>query len=141
MTTPKKTTVAELKTFIDAVEFASDKDNWVPSERQWNRIRDMINNLDDAPPAPPQVSHPPHHVMQLPQAPHPMAHIPMGMDTPGVPAGPSSLGGGMPAQLPPQQMMNPRAPLATGMNGTAAMPVRTPDIDTSNGQGYTSSFA
>ena len=46
MSTSPKVTAAELKTFIDAVEFAADNENWVPSERQWKRIREMINNLE-----------------------------------------------------------------------------------------------
>lgn len=131
----KKVTITELKTFIEAVEFASDSDAWVPSERQWNRIREMINGLEEGAPAPIQHHYAPMH---LPQMQHPMADIPMGMDAPGMPAGPSPLASGTAMQQPSPQMMNPRAPIAQS-NGQ--IPVRTPDIDTSNGQGYTSSFA
>lgn len=129
----KKTTISELKTFIEAVEFAADVESWVPSERQWARIRDMINGLEETPVAAAPQQYVP---MQLPQMAHPMANIPMGMESPGVPSGPSSLAAT--SHTVPHQVMNPRAPIATG---NAQIPVRTPDIDTSSGQGYTSSFA
>lgn len=136
MTTPKKVTATELKTFIDAVEFAADtEETWVPSTRQWIRIRDMINNLEETAQVVTTVPVPVHQpmIMPIPQPHHGMANIPMGMEGPPMPAGPSAFGG---AQQMPQQM-NHRAPLAQN----AAMPVRTPDIDTSGGNGYTSSFA
>jgi hypothetical protein len=123
-TSPKKVTVSELKTFIDAVEFAADTDEWIPSKRQWLRIREMIDSLvpDAPPPAPPP------QIMQLP--------IPQHLQQPQMPMqlAPGGLGnGGM--MSPPQIPQG--VPIAAGNPGQA---VRTPDIDTSSGK-YQSSFA
>jgi len=133
----KKFTVAELKTFIDAVEFATEIDDtveWTPTPKQWKRIRAMIDNLEET--VAPAVQHQP-QMMQVPQFPHPMQHIPMGMDAPGIPAGPSPLMQPQQSQpmLPPQQIGGVRAPF-----GSEGMKAKTPDIDTSRGN-YQSSFA
>lgn len=120
----KPVTINELKTFIDAVEFASDSDNWVPSDRQWKRIRDMINRLEEAaPPAPMQMPAAPFIPPQGSFGPPPVAtqsamQLPQGNWSP----------------PPPQQLSGP---FATG----GPSPVKTPDIDTTHGKGYQSSFA
>lgn len=118
-TTEKAVSAAELKTFIEAVEFAADSDEWIPSKRQWERIRKMIDRLDVAPPGPPNYGPP--TLMALPQAPTEF--------------GPRMAPGGM---MPPQpQGIPPGVPLASGSH---LQPVRAPDIDTSNGH-YKSAFA
>jgi hypothetical protein len=123
MASDKHVSVAELKTFIDAVEFASDADNWIPSQRQWERIRSMIDRLEDAPAPPPPARYVPDNqqMMQLPQP--SMMQVPQG--------------GMMPSMMQPPQMLPPNAPFAAG---NPAMPVRTPDIDTM-GKPYQSAFA
>ena len=112
----KKTSVKELQTFIDAVEFASDSDEWVPSKRQWDRIRSMINNLEEssvtASPAPAPVYQQPHAWN---------GHTSIG------PSGFTPV-----TTLPPPSL--PSGPFATGHGN-----VRTPDVDTSNGT-YQSPF-
>lgn len=45
----KPVTIPELKMFIEAVEFASDTDEWTPSVRQWTKIRSMIDSLQESP--------------------------------------------------------------------------------------------
>lgn len=117
--TDKTVSAAELKTFIDAVEFAADSDDWIPSKRQWERIRGMIERLDVTPPGPPAYAPP--VMMALPQAP--------------VDYGPSRMSGGM---MPPQHQGIPQGVPIAGGNPLQA--VRAPDIDTSNGQ-YKSAFA
>ena len=118
----KPVSVTQLKTFIEAVEFAADAEDWVPNKRQWERIRDMIEQLEESAPA---ASSP------APQAAPVMMQLP-------VPTMASSFGhspGGLAMPLPPntQGLAGP-----FGSGGPA--PVRTPDVDTSNGQ-YQSSFA
>jgi hypothetical protein len=119
-TTPKKVTVSELKTFIEAVEFAADTEEWIPSKRQWLRIREMINVLVDT-----QVE----RTVQQPQ----QIHLPL-------PSGPMQMApGGLGAGLtPPGPIQIPQGVPMAGTN--PAMPVKTPDIDTTRGN-YTSSFA
>lgn len=122
-TETKKVSVKELQTFIEAVEFAADTDNWIPSERQWKRIREMINNLESTVAPQPAAA---------PSYPAPAAP-PVYRD----PAAPVRLApGGMPA---PQYAAQPQLP-PTLANGASSIPVKTPDIDTSNG-GYKSTFA
>ena len=122
----KKISVKELQTFIEAVEFAADTDDWIPSARQWKRIRQMIDNLEVEPPvriqSAPQNLVPPSSapVYRNPDAPVRMA--PGGMPPPAH--------ANMPTQLP-TTFGNPNAP---------GVPAKTPDIDTSAG-GYKSSFA
>lgn len=116
----KVVTVRDLQTFIDAVEFASDQEEWVPSAKQWKRIRQMIDDLDEAPaPVPAPVQQPVYH------QPAPIHHAPSGFGQ-----GPANPTYSAPVQtsLPPL--------FGTG----GAVPARTPDIDTTNGQ-YSSSFA
>lgn len=122
----KPVTVNELKTFIDAVEFASDSESWVPSERQWKRIREMINSLEEAaaPPPPPPVTYAP----SAPLAPPQQQFVPQGFQPPMNPS--------MPTWTPP-----PNVPLAGPFASGSANPVKTPDIDTGHGKPYQSLFA
>lgn len=121
----KPVTAVELKTFIDAVEFAADAEKWVPSERQWTRIRDMINRLEETASAPAAMAQAPQqHYMQIPTADAQISYGPRGMGPPG--------GGMMQPQGLPQGV-----PFAAA---TPQIPVKTPDIDTL-GKPYTSAFA
>lgn len=120
-TSTKPVTVGELKTFIDAVEFASDTDEWVPSPRQWKRIREMIERLEERAPA---AAPAPVHQQQQPQM-----MVPMMVPSTMMPA-PQHMPSAM-AAVPP-----PGVPLAAGAPNVA---VKTPDIDTSNGT-YVSTF-
>lgn len=120
----KVVTAVELKTFIDAVEFASDAEDWVPSKRQWVRIRDMINRLEETAPPAVATAAAPQHYMQIPTADAQISYGPRGMGGP--------QGGMMQPQGLPQGI-----PLA---GATPQIPVRTPDIDTF-GKPYQSSFA
>lgn len=115
----KMVSVHELKTFIDACEFIADTEQmWVPSARQWAKIREMIRNLNDGrsvdmvgltyPSAQPMVAPPP------------------------IPAGPSVLPP-VPNNLPSAPPPHSASLFAVG--GTT----RTPHIDTSDGN-YQSAF-
>lgn len=124
----KKISVKELQTFIEAVEFAADTEEWIPSARQWKRIRSMIDNLESEAPTHPQL------VQQL-QQPVQQAAVyrdpnqPVRMAPPGMPP-PAFVTAPTPSHLPPT-FGNPNMPGA---------PAKTPDIDTSAG-GYNSTFA
>lgn len=125
--TPKKIPVRELQTFIEAVEFAADTDDWIPSPRQWKRIRQMIDSLElpsDRPVA--------QQARQSPPQPY-QSEAPIRMAAGGMP--PPTYGATMQPQQPQQPLAAPFAnPAAPGAL------VKTPDIDTSTG-GYQSTFA
>lgn len=139
MTDKKTITVRDLKTFIDAVEFASDQDEWIPSAKQWRRIREMIDSLQESQPAVQQPQfYPPQSAMPAPTA----APVMAAPQQPAMPTGPSAFATtgyaavtGMPTGAVPAMPNNP----LFGTTGTGQ--VRTPDIDTSHGKPYQSSFA
>lgn len=114
------TTVSQLKTFIEAVEFLSDQPDWIPNPRQWQKIRTMIMTLEDQVAVPGPRSAPmqliPSQVIPT-QSPSQLMALPQ-----------SSMVYGTPSQ---------NAPFATGVPGQS---VRTPNIDTSSGS-YDSPFA
>lgn len=124
-TEDKKITVRELQTFIEAVEFAADTDDWIPSERQWKRIRSMIDNLVVEAPAPVvrQVQPTAADPHQLPTSRPPQPDRPVQM-------APGGLSGRAPTPAPSPALAS----------NTPGVPVRTPDIDTSQGP-YNSGFA
>lgn len=140
MADDKKVTVRDLQTFIDAVEFASDQEEWTPSPKQWKRIRDMINNLESASVAQPQ----PQVQYAQPVQPHYQPPLQLAQPAPTF-SGPSTLSGVTPSGAPFGGGMPTAAPFGGTPAGAAfgggAAPVRTPDIDTSNGKPYQSSFA
>lgn len=119
-TEQKKISVKELQTFIEAVEFAADTEEWIPSARQWKRIRQMIDNLETEAIVRQVINNTVAPVHRAPDRPVIMA--PQGMPTTfqGVPTPPSSP--------------------AFGMSTPIGVPAKTPDIDTSAG-GYNSTFA
>lgn len=120
----KPVTAVELKTFIDAVEFAADAENWVPSPRQWTRIRDMIDRLEETATTPAAIAQAPQHYMQIPTADAQISYGPRGM---GVPQGGMMQPQGLPQGVP-------------FAGSTPQIPVKTPDIDTLT-QPYKSTFA
>lgn len=120
----KKITVRELQTFIEAVEFAADTDDWIPSERQWKRIRSMIDNLVEEAPA---------NVKQTYADPYTLpTHRPAPVPAPDRPVtmAPGGLSGRAPAPAPSPALAS----------NSPGIPVKTPDIDTSAGP-YNSGFA
>jgi hypothetical protein len=126
-------TVRDLQTFIEAVEFASDLEEWVPSAKQWKRIREMINNLED--PVPAQITpqdrpfEPPVYV-QPPTMAAPVYATPPGLATSFGPPGSNGIPNGYPTGIP-----------QSGPFSQGPVPIKTPDVDTSGGKGYQSSFA
>lgn len=116
----KKVTARDLKTFIEAVEFAADSDTWVPSERQWKKIRSMIDQLEEVVAPPPQPVRMAAPAMTLPVEMPQQAMQPPRM-------APGGLGGGFAGGAGPQGGLT-----AFGMGQSGALKV--PDIDTSNGQ-------
>lgn len=132
-------TIEKLQSFIEAAAFSADiedEDQWVPNARQWRRIREMIEQLEETPASINQ-SVP---IQQAPQYQYGAAQQP----NPGwqQPSGALSAPPGVQSKLPmPQVPMGPvhlpaGIPIATGDNTST----RTPDIDTTNGN-YSSSFA
>lgn len=126
-------TIKEFRMWLQGVEEMQDP-GWVPSPAQWSRIREKINHIEEAESEPVVVYQQPAPVQQ--HYPVPPTGVPMGNEMPGIPAGPSSLG------MTPRPPM-PASPPPSGLFATPespSMPVRTPNIDTTNGQ-YQSSFA
>lgn len=123
----KKISVKELQTFIEAVEFAADTEEWIPSARQWKRIRSMIDNLETEVPARQPVVN--NTAITAPAPVHRAPDRPVMMAPPGMPP-PTYTAPPAHTALPPT-FANPNAP---------GVPAKTPDIDTSAG-GYNSSFA
>lgn len=123
----KKITIAEFRCWLEGVEEMQDE-AWVPSPTQWKRIRDKLNTIDDTPPpapAPVAVQHTLPTVWRSPEVEAPIQIAPsamVGLPVPRAPAQHTPLTG---------PFANPDVP---------QMPVRTPTIDTSNGN-YQSTFA
>ncbi len=46
------TSVAKLKALLEAIDLLTDQDEWVPSSKQWTRIREMIETLEEVALAP-----------------------------------------------------------------------------------------
>lgn len=128
MATEKPVTITELKTFIEAVEFAADVESWIPSERQWKRIRSMIDRLIDVVPQ---------AVQSQPHQPPVQKAPPQPFDSNNTRMAPGGLGSGTTPSMPPPSIPV-GVPLATG---SAQIPIRAPDIDTSHGKPYSTPFA
>lgn len=99
-------TIAEIRTFIEAVEFSADQEeDFVPSQRVWQRLREMIFNVRE-----------PAHIQSAVRGYEPYPQIteqPAAWEAPAartvpignaVPAGPSSLGGSAPVRHNQAQM-------------------------------------
>jgi hypothetical protein len=122
----KKTiTIKEFKMWLEGVEEMQDAD-WIPSASQWKRIREKLDSVaETSGPAP-----------SFNAGTAPITY-----------AGPSSIvapAGTPPVTAPayqPSNIMPPPPPSGLFANAeAAAIPVKTPSIDTSNGQ-YKSAFA
>jgi len=128
-TEKKKLTIKEFKMWLQGVEEMQDE-NWIPTATQWKRIREKIDDINDQAPAAPAQPAP---VMYAPPAPTyatpagPTVLAPGGMGNPAGATAPSF------APAPPPAGV----PLASG---SEQIPVKTPNIDTTNGQ-YRSAFA
>ena len=114
MSNTTKTTIATLKTFIEAVEFVADTDEWIPNARQWHKIRDMIYSLNDDPQPQPQPAPVQYATAWQPPQPGPA----VGWDVP--------------------QPVRQTTGLSSSIVGGPSVPMlnstKTPDVDTSNGQ-------
>jgi hypothetical protein len=117
----KVTSLVEFRAWLEGVEEMQGAD-WVPTQEQWTRIREKIDSIEDAPPAPAPVTEP-DPVPHVPLSPYPSA--------PGIP-GPSAFE--TVTRPAPAMNLSPDAPIAAGQQQ-----VKTPDIDTSKGD-YKSSF-
>lgn len=53
-----KATVEKLKSLIEAIDLMSEEEEWTPTAKQWKRIKQMIEELEEAPaPAVAQVAY------------------------------------------------------------------------------------
>lgn len=119
----KKITVKEFKMWLAGVEEMQPED-WTPDGRQWQRIRDKIDTIEEAASG-----------YQLPPVPGRQQQLPPGpmMQAPNF--APQYPAGSIP-RAPVQQ-----APLAGPFGSDSGqIPVKTPNIDT-QGKPYESSFA
>ena len=47
MSETKTTTVTRLKALLEALDLMNDEDDWIPTSKQWVRIKDMIETLEE----------------------------------------------------------------------------------------------
>lgn len=113
-------TIKEFQMWLAGVE-EMQPDGWSPDNRQWNRIREKINQLEAAP-AP--------VVQQVVQQ-----QVPVYREEPMVPLQPQYSAPGLHPRAAPPPPNNALFANAD-MN---SVPVRTPNVDTSNGN-YESAF-
>ena len=121
MSDEKKISMKEFRMWLQGVE-EMQADDWVPDARQWQRIREKIDSVDDGQP-----------VVQTPAVSAPVQQQPAQTFAPPLPAVPAG-----PSMMPPPSRMA-QGP-ASGPFAKGNTPVRTPDIDSSSGK-YESSFA
>lgn len=131
----KQITVKEFKMWLQGVEEMQD-DDWTPTAVQWKRIREKINQIADTAPAPTPVTY--RGPAEAPAMPFPAPGAAPPMPPSGMSAAPSSL------QLPPNMPAAPRTAVTPGglpvsLASQPGAKVKTPDIDTSNGN-YNSQF-
>ena len=125
----QKITIKEFRMWLQGVEEMQDT-AWVPNPTQWQRIREKINSIGEEVAVQASVQlMPPQQI--APPVSTPGNDYPVRMATPGllsvVPSSPS-----MPVSGPSHGLFaTPETP---------QMPIRTPNIDTTNGQ-YQSTFA
>lgn len=121
MSDEQKISMKDFRMWLQGVEEMQPED-WVPDARQWARIREKIDSVDDGPVSVSPTSKPQSYPAYANHQPTP----------PAVPSGPSMMPPAPRASASPQTLNGPFA------NGS--IPVRTPDVDTSGGK-YESSFA
>lgn len=130
----RRITINDFRMWLEGVE-EMQSENWVPDARQWQRIREKIDSIEDTPvQAPPRIPSGPiprSAAFVQEQAP---IQPPAG---PAVPAGPSLMSPNFAVGAPnsPAQLTGPFA------TNSQQIPVRTPNIDTAGGKPYESSFA
>lgn len=131
----KPISIKEFLYWLQGVE-EMQTDGWTPDARQWERIRAKINLIDTA--SVPQLlrdtrGFPPDMEAVFP---------PLNGNPPASAPIPSSLN--MPVVPPQSRVRSTTTPggLPVSMGGVpVAVPVKTPDIDTSHGKPYNSNFA
>lgn len=116
-------TLDQFRAWLEGVE-EMQEDGWTPDVRQWTKIREKIDMIRSQP-APAQPA---------PFVPHPAANVPVQQTVP--PPSAFDQVTTQPAPRAPIQL-NPDAPIAN--DPTGKVPVKAPDIDTSDGN-YKSSF-
>lgn len=142
----KKISVAEFKAWIKGFEELNEGKNWAPTAEQWKKIRAKLDLVEDTTPAPTQVT--PQPIQEARPARPPMIDTPSQL----LPQGPAVM------QRPPSNLIQPPSNLPQAPRFASTVPmltqdpgsktarlgqapvVKTPDIDTTNGQ-YVSSFA
>jgi hypothetical protein len=124
MAADKQLTVSEFLMWLEGVE-EMQGDDWFPNDQQWQKIRQKINNIATAHNAPVQPVVYREAVVQHQDQNIPSREIPV-----------QRAGGGLSNVQPVAQNMNPLFADAENPNS----PVRTPNIDTSKGNGYTPAF-
>ena len=126
----RRITIKDFKMWLEGVEEMQASD-WVPDARQWQRIREKINSIEDIAPAP---------VYTLPERPQGLTYrgpdVPVAPGVPVIPAGPSLLPTQNFAVGAPRSFDNLTGPFATN----SQQAVKTQNIDTM-GKPYESSFA
>jgi hypothetical protein len=132
----KEYTLAEFKAWLEGIE-ELQPNNWAPDAGQWKVIRDKLMNIIEEEPAPVEVVNNP-----IPAGPIPRNSA---MPMPAMPATPPPAVSSLPPVGMPEPNLTPAAQAAlSGKLPTEMMPsadgkVKTPDIDTADGN-YGSSF-
>jgi hypothetical protein len=107
-----KPTIAKLKALLEAIDLMSEDDDWTPTARQWKRIRDIIDALDEEPEPAPIVSHGP--------APRPTTHAaPAGGHNPWRTGEAAALVPDVPSKIPADAPRTPNA--APGQSSLASV--------------------
>lgn len=121
----KALTVKEFKMWLEGVE-EMQADGWTPNDTQWKRIREKINVLIEGQPVYQEMT-----VPNMGMAPNMPMTVPM-------PTGnPLEMMNINPAAFQTPSAPPPGAPFGTN----SSAPVKTPNVDTSGGKPYKSSFA
>lgn len=133
----RRITINDFRMWLEGVEEMQSED-WVPDARQWQRIREKIDSIEDTPrPAPQQNFLPPRPTGARSATPEHFEPVIQRPEGPAVPAGPSLMSPNFAVGAPnsPAQLTGPFA------TNSQQIPVRTPNIDTAGGKPYESSFA
>jgi hypothetical protein len=140
---PKTISIKEFKMWLQGVE-EMQAEGWVPDARQWERIRAKIDQIEDAVvPAYTGYRAAPVEASELPPGTN-LVFQPLNTAPPGPGGGaaiplPSALNTAGPTPRAPRVATTPAGLPVTMASGTPT-PVKTPDVDTSNGKPYNSQF-
>ena len=146
----KTISIKEFKMWLEGVE-EMQEENWTPDARQWKRIREKIEQIEEVTASAPMWAPPGHR----PRGTADESSLPPGMELvfPPMNGAPPSTTGGTTQPVPSALNVGPaqptgqpvrRASTASGMpvtlsTGDSKTPVKTPDVDTSKGN-YDSQF-